>query len=363
MLFVSILGARLKIRRDFLFALFLWHTILCLIYWRLVIANNGDALLYFRYGQEGRMEWAFGTNFVTSVTVLLARDLGLSFLDCMLVFNVIGFVGLLLFAKALLAIIPVHWRTTRRLARAIVFLPGLSYWSAALGKDAIAFCAAGLVVYASADIRKRPRLFVAGMLLMLAIRPHIAILIAMAGTVAVLLDRHVALGRRVAIAAAGGLFLALLFPFVKEYIGLGAVTSVLGLEDAIDIRQNANLLGGGAIDIQQLSFGSQLFAYMFRPLFFDVKNTLGVVASFENAILLGIVAGSVVMLFALIRRQATFFVRFNLLYALSGWGVLAMLTSNLGISVRQKTMFLPSLLALCVAAYVYRTSRHEEHVR
>lgn len=355
--FVAMVGLRLKLRPITVGALAIWHSALCIAYWRLVLATHGDAFAYFNAGQDGKLYLAVGTRFVQSIAGILVHWVGFSFLGCMLLFNSIGLLGLILLAGTLQDIVPPQSRTIRHIGWLVLFLPGLSFWTAALGKDAIAFLGVGLLVYGSAKIAKRYRLFVVGLLAIFAVRPQIALLAGVAGAIGLMFEWRLSLRRRLVLGLAAGVLLALSLPMVVEYVGLGAVASVGDLTTAIEARQGANFVGGGAIDVEKLSFPEQVFAYMFRPLFFDVRNPLGLAASVENAFLLLFALATVRPLATLLRRNATFFVRFNLFYALFGWGTLAVATSNLGISLRQKMMFVPSLIALCIASLVYREFR------
>ncbi len=57
-----------------------------------------------------------------------------------------------------------------------VFLPGLSFWTSALGKDSLIFLGISMVVYAGINFRKRWLCALLGIALTFTIRPHIGLL-------------------------------------------------------------------------------------------------------------------------------------------------------------------------------------------
>jgi hypothetical protein len=105
------------------------------------------------------------------------------------------------------------------------------------------------------------------------------------------------------------------------------------------------------VDISEYGFPTQLFTYMFRPLFVDARGTLGWIVSFENLFYLaGCVYYAPHVARALWTGYGGFFVRFNFFFWVLAASILAVTTSNLGVAIRQKTMILPSLLLLLLLA-------------
>ena len=112
----------------------------------------------------------------------------------------------------------------------------------------------------------------------------------------------------------------------------------------MSLRQSYNLEGGSGIDISAYSLPVQLFLYMFFPLFTPPFTALSFVASIENTIFLLV---SIYLLFLLLtRKRATSLTLFLSSYSVVSLICLAVTTSNTGIALRQKWMFLPALLVL-----------------
>src|SRR5690606_28877764 len=110
----------------------------------------------------------------------------------------------------------------RRLATLIILLPSVSFWSSAIGKDAIAFMATGLALWAALHLKDRVWLIVTAVLLMLIVRPHIAgiMILALAGSQ--LIQRNIPFGRRIMLGGAAALAATIMVPIALDYTGGGA---------------------------------------------------------------------------------------------------------------------------------------------
>lgn len=324
--------------------LYLWHTAWCFVYWWTESSQSADASAYFRNGLSGAYELGVGTRFINFVASVLARDLSLSLLGAFLVFNVLGAIGLLVLAQTIREVTAGLKARPRRLWAAALWLPSLSFWTSALGKDAPAFLGAAVATYASLNIGGRWLLLMAGTIVMFSVRPHVAAIVLGSAIVGVAASRQVPTGKRVGLFVAASMSAALLVPVALRYVGLGDSVSLLEASTLIETRQAYNVSGGSSVDIAAMSFPVQMITYMFRPLFIDARGVYGYAASIENLLLL------LVLIAALVRtRPATLAMRsytltFNLAFLVVGWTVLASVTANLGIAVRQKTMLMPALL-------------------
>src|SRR5690606_31364228 len=65
-------------------------------------------------------------------------------------------------------------RLMRRFATLIVFLPSVSFWSSALGKDALAFMATGITLWSVTGLKQRAGPLIFAIAVMFVVRPHIA---------------------------------------------------------------------------------------------------------------------------------------------------------------------------------------------
>lgn len=358
-LFVFLTGVilTLSLRRYFrvslsrAMALYLWHTLFSLVYLAYVINFGGDAMMYFRSSLSGDLGFAFGTLGVRYVVSFLSQGLGLSFLGCSLFFQVFGFIGLLAFDAALREVTWDKSRNIRLLASLIVFLPSVSFWSSGLGKDALSFCAMGLALWAALGLRRRWWLLIVAMLLMLLVRPHMAGMLGLGLAGSFVFQRGMPLPQRVVLGSVAIVAAAYLVPLGLNYAGVGEDAGAQDVMQYIEGRQGHNLKGGGAVDISSMSPPVQMFTYLFRPTVIEARNLFSLAAALDNTILLFLfVAGG----WALIRKPLPAHLvahnrMFLWIYSLGAWLILAMTTANLGIALRQKWMFAPTLIFLLIS--------------
>lgn len=349
-LFISLsVARRLQIPAKRAFLLYVWHSVFCLFYAVYAITNGADALVYYIKAANGEFMLSVGTGAVVSIATLFVTGLNLSFLGACLLFNIFGSIGLLAFDASLRAATADKSRLIRHFATLVVFLPSISFWSGALGKDSLAFMAAGLVLWSAMNMKRRSLLMAGAIGIMLLVRPHIAGTMVIALTGSLVIQRKIPLPQRMLL---GGLALAAtaaMIPFALNYAGVGEGAGTEDLVNYVEQRQSVNTQGGSSIDIASMSLPLQLYSYLFRPLPFEATSIFALAASADNVVLLFLfIVGSMKMLKR--RKPSSDSNRaFLWLYSLLAWVILAMTTANLGISVRQKWMFAPMLIFLFIS--------------
>lgn len=342
------LGKRFQSTRHRPWILYLWHTLFCLAYIAFVMQSGGDAISYFNNAVDGNIEFEFGTAAVNFLSYLFVSIGNLSFLGLSLIYNIFGYIGLLAFDSSLRIATADKTRRVRALATLIVFMPSVSFWSSGIGKDALAFMAIGLALWATLDFRHRQWLMVLAVLIMLMVRPHIAGMLVLALAASFVLDPKVKLKTRLisgSMAIAGSVVLV---PLALSYATLDDASSAGDIQNYVNQRQGYNMEGGGGVDIASMSFPMQLFTYLFRPVIFEARNVTSLAAALDNMLLLLMV---VLALSSYFRRRSYRLIGhriFMWLYVLMVWVVLATTTANLGIAVRQKWMFVPFLVFLLI---------------
>ncbi|MYN13576.1 hypothetical protein GSY71_10565 [Pusillimonas sp. TS35] len=343
-------------RRRALF-LYAWHTALCMVYLVYTQSNVSDARGYYLTALQGPAGFSAGSAAIEYLTWFCIHVLGLSYLGCFLFYNLFGSVGLIAFDASLRSVSADKSRLIRLTALAVVLLPSVSFWSSAIGKDAPAFLAATLSMWAALDFRKRAGLFILAIPIMLAVRPHMAGLMVMALAGSQVIQRGLPLSARIVMGVAALAAASAMVPFGLKYAGVSENASAADVMNYIEQRQQGNLDGTASVDIAGMSLPEQLATYMFRPLPNEAGSMFGLVAATENVLLLILfIAG---ILWALIRRRATFFGNraYMWLYAISAWILLALTTANLGIALRQKWMFAPLLIVLVLSMAHSRKAR------
>lgn len=337
----------LKKKRGLL--LYLWHTLFCFAYFYYVSTFGGDALAYYSKALSDGFEFRVGTTAVVFLTKILVHGLGFGIITCFLFFNILGSIGLLAFDGALKQATQHKSTSIKRLATLIVFLPSVSFWSSAIGKDAISFLATGLALWAALQFNKRVLLIVSAVFLMLIVRPHMAGMMIIALAMSVMFDKTSSPLKRISLGVIAIIGTAAMVPFALNYAGVSDPNSSEGLMDYVENRQSYNMEGGGGVDIANMSLPMQLFTYMFRPIIFEARSITALAAAFDNLILLYLF---IVAFYSLIRKKSQKFTenrKFMWVYVMLAWIVLAMTSANLGIAIRQKWMFAPILIFLLIS--------------
>jgi len=342
-------GRMLGVGRGRAMLLYAWHSLFCLAYSIYAIQNGADALVYYLKAQQGEFMAPFGTGAVVNIATLFVTGLNLSFLGACLLFNIFGAIGLIAFDACLQAATANKARLLRRFATLIVLLPSISFWSSALGKDALAFMAAALALYATLNMGRRVVLLAASIFIMALVRPHIAgiMVIALAGSL--VLQRRLPLGQRIFLGTAALAATAAMVPFALTYAGLGDASGADDIMSYVEQRQSLNTQGGSSVDIASMSLPLQLFSYLFRPLPYEAGSIFGLAASMDNVVLIFLAVAGCSQIIKRRRHKLMGNRAFMWLYCLLTWLILAITTANLGIAVRQKWMFAPLLIYLFIS--------------
>ncbi|SCV02257.1 conserved membrane hypothetical protein [Cupriavidus necator] len=329
--------------------LYVWHTIFCIFYAKLALENGGDAADYFEASLAPSPEFGIGTRGVSYFTHIFSVYLGFSYVGVFFVFNIFGTIGLLAFDAVLRTVTQDRSRFLRRLAVVIVLLPSISFWSAAIGKDSVAFMATSLVLWASMSMPRRSWLMILAIACMFLVRPHIAAVMILSLAASMVFSAKVPWKWRAALVSVALAASAAIVPFTIQYAGLEMPADGESIESYVEKRQGYNQHGGGGIDIASMSLPMQLFTYVFRPLPHEANGIFGLAASLDNVVLLLL---AVLGVWGMIRRRGDRVVLRNAvflwIYCAGTWLILAPMTANLGISVRQKWMFVPMLVCLLI---------------
>lgn len=340
------------------FGLMMLHVAASVGFYQYALTSSADAALYY-FDTTGlrRSEFQAGTIFTIKFVQDAKAVVGGTYLDYFLIFQSFGFWGLLLLQRCIEharrhygdAITPApYW---------LLFLPGLHFWTGAIGKDAPLFLSIALATWSCIRITTRAPWFAAAVFVMILFRPHIALL-------------------ATASVAVGILFGSRSGPVVKillVVIALGALSLVIGtvqqslavnLSDPSSVgafleaqQQRAEWIPG-ATNLQNSFFLVRLLSLLFRPLFIDAGGAFGLISSVENLAYLAVIGFMVwnwregVQIF-----RAGLEFRFAIIFAVTLTILLTLTYYNVGLGLRQKTMIMPALLAFFSAQWMLHRAR------
>jgi hypothetical protein len=321
-------------------------------------ASGSDSHFYFYdplqlYGRETGL----GTLFILNMVQTLKENLGGEMLDHYMLFNAIGFWGVAYLFKAVNEIfeeVEAHQPSWVYLP---LFLPGIHFWTGAIGKDAPLFFAVSLAVWGSLRFNQRlPALGVAATV-MLAVRPHVAIIALMAVAFAALFQRQTKLWIKLALVLAVIGSAGTVASTIQTTYRLD-VSSAESIGEFLASRGSINEASGADLSIVEGSLPMKVFSLWLRPFFVDAENAMGYVASAENAVLLAFFLAilwnwrTIVLL-----AKRVGYIRFCLVFFLALTALLSAVNFNVGLGLRQKMMAMPCLLVLLAALAAVRLSR------
>ncbi|HEY4930154.1 MAG TPA: hypothetical protein VII23_01175 [Terriglobales bacterium] len=240
-----------------------------------------------------------------------------------------------------------------------VLLPSILFWSSAIGKDALSQLFIGLTAYGFARVCQRLEMrslliCALGIAGVLAVRPHIAAMLA----VAVALPFAIGKGRGGWANLAAKIVLIPVLVGVSlwvvgqagEFLGLETADSQSGIEK-VDVLTKGTQIGGSAFNTGQsvvMRVAESPFL-IFRPFPWEVNGTMAAVASLEAVGLLWFAWKRRRRFWAAVRQWREPFVAFIFMYTLVFSVAFAAATSNFGILVRERIMMVPLLLMLFCA--------------
>ena len=343
-------------RFDIYLALFALHIVMAVAYWLYHFEAAMDAFTYYRdpYNYYQKNPLADGTYFVVFVVQTIKRTLGGSFLDHFLFFQCFGMIAFALMIRSFTEIADSLSMRVPLLLYAILFVPGLHFWSVAIGKDGPIFMAVALACWASIRLQKRYVWLGVAMLIMAVIRPHVAAITMLASMVGFVMANDVPRIVRVMMIPMAGVGLIVTLVVSGSQLGLD-FSSAGSVSEFIEYQQGmAEELGSGR-DITSLPFPLKVATLLFRPLFFDASGMMGLVASAENVVFL-FIFGSLAYywrtLLLLVRR--VYYIIFCVVFSSTLIVGLSLINYNLGLGQRQKMMVMPAVLMMYASVYLYR---------
>ncbi len=346
-----------------LYFIFLYHTIFSIIFLSLFIEAGSDFSYYFEQATLDESEpFGFGTKFIIYLTRIFSLGGTLGIWEVSLLYNLLGSIGLGYLYVHLKELTYAQKGIRAAFPAIVVLLPGLSFWTSAIGKDSLSFFAISAIILSISATRRHMAMFILGTTLLFLVRPHVGTAMIAAVFVAGLTSRAIPLRYKALILIGGTAAAYWILPQALAYVGLPSSTSVADLAQYIGERQEQNQGQGASFDVSSQPFVIAVFSFLFRPLF-EVEGIAGIMASLENLVLIAIVVTLTIPALLGMFKKPTFEARANLMFVVFMLAMLAPVTANSGIAVRQKMMILPSIFVLTALGMSRRRSsdRHVEH--
>ncbi|WP_129793651.1 hypothetical protein [Sphingosinicella sp. CPCC 101087] len=330
-------------------------------YWLLSFESAMDAFTYYRdpFGYVRKSPFAEGTFFIVHVVQFIRRTLGGSFLDHFLFFQCFGMIGVALLIRSFNEIAESFHMAVPFHVYLLLFLPGLHFWSAGIGKDGPMIMAVSLAAWASLRIHKRIVWMVLSLGIMALIRPHVGAVVMVGVASALLFTKQMSMRAKAVLAPVA--LMGLLFLAFRASERLGVGFSADSVAEFVEQQQGFGDEYGGGADLASQPFPLKIWALLFRPFFFDTDSWMQRIASIENAVLLYFFAYLAYNWRTLLTlAKNVFYVCYSIVFCGLLIVLLAMVNYNIGLGQRQKMMAVPLVILLYGTVYIYKQYRRRE---
>ena len=337
--------------------LFVMHALASSAFYSYALVSGSDAQFY--YNDPGRfygVATGLGTAFILNAVQIMKEQVGGTFFDYFMIFNGMGFWGLVFLTKTFNEIFEELDVPQGPWVYLPLFLPGLHFWTGFIGKDAPLFLAVCLAVWACMQFNKRMVAMGIAVLIMLAIRPHIAVIALVAIGLGALVDSKTKLWIKALLVAGVVLGTGFVVTSLETTYRIN-VSSAEGVSEFMAGRSSVTEESGADLSIVQANFPIKVLSLWLRPFFIDAENMMGYIASVENAVLL-LIFGFVIWHIRLTRRlfKRVLYIRFCVIFFVALTALLAAVNFNVGLGLRQKMMAMPCLLAILATLLAVRST-------
>lgn len=286
----------------------------------------------------------YGTDFILFLNYPFVK-IGIPYWGGFLLYGTIGFLGIIQWIRWVKVLVKDTFIIGNTNWLWLVFLlPNLHYWTASLGKEALLFWGIASVFYALATHRYTSFSFIAGSLLVLIVRPHVAMLLFTAIFLVLFFQKNYSLKRRLILLSISLIVLLVIVYMAFQLSGIRYFNW-----HRIQYFNEFSILSfkhsGSYVPMLDYNYCYKLFSFHFRPLFFDANNVSMMLASLENVVmfLLFVLALLVILRYY---SQLVFpsWMKITFWFTLLVTIIYVERYANLGIFMRTKVMFQPFLL-------------------
>lgn len=303
-----------------------------------------------------------GTYFIYALNYYPSNILDLSYFTGTMMYSLVGFIGLTYFYVIAVKLIPNNPEFKGYyLFPLLFFLPNLHFWSCAVGKDTLLFFCIAIFTYGLMQpVKRMPMLFI-GLFLAYFIRPHMTLFMLLGFGLAYFSGNNISVVQRVLFIGIMIGIAIIILPKVMEFAKIeeASVDSFNKFSENKASSLNTEY-SSSAIDTTSYPFPLKVFAFLYRPFFFDINGIPSVLASFENLLLLllslTVLKNKPLQTF----RSAPFVIQGMVYFLIIGTIAFSQSLGNVGIMIRMRNMFLPGLIIYIFWHFSYWQSQESE---
>ncbi len=344
--------------------LFAYHTFFFIAYYLYALSTTSDSFEYYSKtlnhfrGANWFDYYGNGTVFVEFIAYPFIHGFGLSYEAIMLLFSLFGYIGFFYFYLFLTESTQYRhklWGIDFLLL--LLFLPNMHFWTVSFGKGSIMFMGLGLFFYGLKKVSKRWLILFLGALILYHVRAHVFLIAMLAISIAVFTtSKGLSFPQKVFLLI---IAIATISPALSTFLEYAKLDDLSGDSTSAFLEHRGSDLSKATsgVNINNYNQVQKIFAFLFRPLFFDAPGALGIFVSFENLFYLLIAFKVISFSFLKFIWQTHWLTKVAFLFFIGASVALAQISGNLGLAIRQKSqvMYLFFFVLLAYADYVYRT--------
>lgn len=341
--------------------LFFYHYLIALFFYFFISIQGGDATNYWfvTYGFQyfnfqdvlEIVERGSPTGYLLLINYIPAKLLGLSFFTGTIIYATLGYFGFVYFYAFIKENIPNIYDLRAKkifflpIFPFLLFLPNLHFWTTGVGKDSLLFFCVALFIYSVQKVKRRFIGLAIAIILSIFVRPHITMFLVIAFGIGYALDGRLGIFQKIGVFSVFLIVLIFMFDYVMTFIQLDNI-DIETIEEysSTSVSNLSTEKTGSAVDTSSYPYPLKVFTFLYRPLFFDAPNIMGIIASFENLLLLLLSFKIFFSGFIKGFKNATGNMKSLFIFFLFGALSFSLIVGNLGIMLRQKTPFIMVLL-------------------
>lgn len=286
----------------------------------------------------------------------LFRFMHLGYFEYFLLYSLFGYLGTVLFYLMIHRLC--YYKDKIKVGRINVFpwillYPSLHMYTCMVGKDPIIFFGIALSSFALIGKRISWFLMVIGLLSMILVRPHMAVIYIISLGLTLLISKEWNFIKKTFLALIGSLVAIIIIPKLISLFRIDNL-SLEAVQMAIELNEGYVSNAGTYVDMTTYPLLLKVFTYLFRPLFLDSPNVLLLEYSAENLFFLVLLIMNLRFYFFSWLRKQNLIIKFSFVYFVVGVLVLSNGLSVYGLFIRQKTMIFLNFLLLLFSFIYFR---------
>ena len=328
----------------FVFLFFGIHILTFIVHYHWSLNVHSDTVLFYENAKNAsnRIDlYGIGNKSIPFLIYPLVK-IGVGYMGISSIFTMLSVISYKVYFNLITSYTSFYKSKSIKLLTAFFFtIPSLHFWTVSITKEAVLFAFFVFIFYNILKDKFFHATTIICLFIITIIRPYIGFFILLSFIITFFLK--VKRTKKIALA-------------LSLCVGVVIMLKFLNLESISDLSVNFHYLaeyaknnGHSSIDLLNSSYIERLLLVLFRPFFFDTKNLMQIIVSFENlsyVLVFLILFKNIKFLKQLILRKAAF--RYLVLFIFLVVLFYSTYMYNLGLASRMRVMYIPAVLLLLI---------------